>query len=357
MDTEKKYLFPLELQDQAQAVRDGFWKCLYTSAEKEMLHYWILLPQSVKPVELRPVVFQDVGLTNIGRYITEDTSPYVEVWAAYEHCRWEMNASDWLINKLDLMGEKILHQRIITHPSGSGKFADILTSKTMTSGDEVVSRYSVQKDYNPINGGGNYFLIKTSCAARDYNALANQILLIAINWDLMHRSNMMLAELLKTVSLSKKNDSGFKIPDSWQVSTLADNRLVIEHTFNEINHGVINLCIYRQDDYHSEGDIFKVATARFNQHDRAVSLSATDIVSVPNEINTAFTGDIYTCSGEVVSAAENVRAAYQMCIFKINDLWCYVEVVGPHRNHQNYYFEANIRCQEIILSTFRIEKS
>lgn len=357
MDTEKNYLFPLEYKDQEQEIRDGFWKCLYTSADKEILHYWVLLPQNIKPAELKPVVFQDVGLTNIGRYITDDTSPYIEVWAAYEHCLWEMNASDWLINKLDLMGEKILNQRVVTHPSGSGKFADILTIKTMPSGDEVVSRYTVQKDYNPVNGGGNYFLLKTACASKDYNALAGKIYLIAINWDLMHRSNMMLSELLKTVSLSKKNNSGFKIPDSWQVSTLGDNRLVIEHTFNEVNHGVINFCLYRQDDYHTEHDIFDAATARFNQHDQTVSLTTTEIETVPNDINTTFTGDLYISNGEVVSAVENVRAFYQMCIFKINNLWCYVEVVGPHRNHRDYHFEANKRCLEIILSTFHIENT
>lgn len=47
-----------------------------------------------------------------------------------------------------------LHQRLVTHPSGSGKFADALTIKTLASGDEVASRYTVQKDYNPADGGG-----------------------------------------------------------------------------------------------------------------------------------------------------------------------------------------------------------
>lgn len=70
-----------------------------------------------------------MGLTNIGCYLTTDSSPYLEVWAAYERCQWEMNASDWLFKKLTLMGEKILHQRIIDGPSGSGKFADVLTTK------------------------------------------------------------------------------------------------------------------------------------------------------------------------------------------------------------------------------------
>lgn len=58
------------MKDQEKEIREKFWKCLYTSGEKEMFHYWLLLPQNVKPAELKPVTFQEVGLTNI-----DDTSP------------------------------------------------------------------------------------------------------------------------------------------------------------------------------------------------------------------------------------------------------------------------------------------
>lgn len=85
-----------------------------------MLQYWVILPNRVKPAELTPQHLPEVGLTNLGRYATDDAQPYMEVWAAYERCQWEMNPSDWLFNKLELMGEKVLNQRLIAHPSGSG---------------------------------------------------------------------------------------------------------------------------------------------------------------------------------------------------------------------------------------------
>lgn len=248
-----------------------------------------------------------------------------------------------------------LHQRLVTHPSGSGKFADVLTIKTLASGDEVVSRYTVQKDYNPVDGGGNYFLIKVSCASDIYHSLAKDIHFIAVNWDLQHRSNMMLAELLKNVSLSSKNSSGFRVPDSWEVKVIADNRLVIEHTLEGVNYGVINLCFYSQEAYKTAEEVFQLATARFHEHDNAVSLTATALETVPNDINDTFTGPVYTCTGELVSAAEKVRAFYQMYIVNIEGNWCYAESVGKHRNHQDYHFEANKRCLEIILSTLKIE--
>lgn len=214
MNTGNNYAFPIVSTASNEEIKANYWKCLYTSADKKMLQYWVILPNRVKPAELTPQHLPEVGLTNLGRYATDDAQPYMEVWAAYERCQWEMNPSDWLFNKLELMGEKVLNQRLIAHPSGSGLFADVLTLKTHSSGDEVISRYTVQKDYNPQEGGGNYFLIKAACAARDYPALANDIYFTVVNWDLLHRSNLVLAELLKTVNLSAKNSSGFKVPES-----------------------------------------------------------------------------------------------------------------------------------------------
>lgn len=246
MNTGNNYAFPIVSTASNEEIKANYWKCLYTSADKKMLQYWVILPNRVKPAELTPQHLPEVGLTNLGRYATDDAQPYMEVWAAYERCQWEMNPSDWLFNKLELMGEKVLNQRLIAHPSGCGLFADVLTLKTHSSGDEVISRYTVQKDYNPQEGGGNYFLIKAACAARDYPALANDIYFTVVNWDLLHRSNLVLAELLKTVNLSAKNSSGFKVPESWQVNPLTETRLVVEHSFDGINYGVINLCFFRR---------------------------------------------------------------------------------------------------------------
>ena len=125
-----------------------------------------------------------------------------------------MNASDWLFNKLSMMGEKILHRRLVGNPSENGIFADVLTLKTQASGDDVISRYTVQKDYNRDSGGGNYLLLKASCASRDYPSLANEIYFTVVNWDLLHRSNLAMAELLTSVNLDGEN--AFKIPVSWQ---------------------------------------------------------------------------------------------------------------------------------------------
>ncbi|WP_168409238.1 hypothetical protein [Erwinia amylovora] len=341
--------FPLKSPFTQEEVQQRFWKCLYTSADQQMLHYWVVLPHRVQPAELTPVNFPEVGLTNIGRYITNDESPYLEVWAAYQHCRWEMNASDWLFNRLDMMGEKVLHQRIIDNPSGSGSFADVLTLKTHGSGDEVISRYTVQKDSNPKDGGGNYFLLKASCAARDYAALASDIFAIVVSWDLLHRSNLATAELLTSVDVNKT--SSFKIPASWKAKGIADNRLVVEHTLNDINYGVVNICFYPKERYQSPNDVYRDSTARFHQQDNGITLDAREMEIVANEVNEASSDVFYTCTGEIFSATENMRAYYHMVIFKQADYWCYAELVGKHKNHKDYRYEENKRCLELFLST------
>ena len=354
MDIDNDYAFPLTSVLSNDEVEANYWKCLYTSSDEKMFQYWVILPKRVQPAELNPTRIEDVGMTNLGRYVTDDAEPYMEVWVAHEHAQWEMNPADWLFNKLDLMGETIIHQRLINHPSGSGQFADVLTLKVHSSGDKVISRFTVQKDYNPTNGGGNYFLIKAACAARDYKALADNIYLTVVNWDLLHRSNLGLAELLETVNISNKNNSGFKIPESWKAKPVAENRLLIEHTFDDINYGVINLYFFSNDTLFTEQDVFNIATKRFKAQQDDITLIADALSTVPNDINPVLGENFSTCQGEISSIQENIRAFYQCYIFSIGRAWCYAELVGKKRNHHDYHFEANKRCLEIILSTFHV---
>lgn len=352
MEFNTNFSFPVNSAFSKDEIGKNFYRCLYTSADRDMLHYWVILPNSLKPAELAPVTFADTRLTNIGRYITTDDSPYLEVWAAYEHCEWEMNPSDWLLNRLEVMGERILQNRIIVNPA-SGNLMDVLTIKTHPSGDEVISRFTVQKDYNPKSGGGNYFLMKVSCASRDYEKQANNILIVATNWNLSHRSNLTTAELLNTVNLNKA--SSFKIPASWQAKLIAGNRLVIEHTINGENHGIINYYFYPVEKFQSPNEVFAAATERFKNPEHDITLTTGDIDIVPNEINEKSGYVFYVCIGEVSSVKENMQGFYQMLIFKQAGLWCYLEQIGEYRNYDGYHYEANKRCLELITASVRLD--
>lgn len=352
MSEYSSWVFPVENFYSEDEVNKKFWKCLYTAPAQEMLHYWVILPKNVQPVELNSVAFPDLGLINIGRYITQDASPYMEVWLAYERCQWEMNASDWLYKKLSMMGEQIIHQRVVGNAAEAGRFADVLTVRTHASGDEVISRYTVHKDYNPQQGGGNYFILKVSCATRDYNDLNGKMYFTAVNWDLIKRSNLALAELLNDVKFGK--GGSFKLPISWQVKGIAENRFIAEHTTDGVNYGVINFYFYLASEYTSPEAVYDSSVARFNQHGNGVVLNANEIEKVDNDINPQLSEVLFTCTGELLSENESMRAFYQMYIFNYKGVWCYIELVGRHRNKSDYYFEANKRCLEIILSTMAI---
>ncbi|MDF7647068.1 hypothetical protein F3J38_13720 [Pantoea sp. Acro-805] len=84
MNIDMDYAFPLTPGFSKEESKQRFWKCLYTSAREEMLHYWVVLPKSLRPAELELVTFHDGGLTNIGRYLTTDNSPCLEILAAYD---------------------------------------------------------------------------------------------------------------------------------------------------------------------------------------------------------------------------------------------------------------------------------
>lgn len=357
MNTESNYAFPIASTISKENIEANYWKCLYTSTEIKMLHYWVVLPKRVKPAELNPVHLAEVGLTNLGRYVTGDEQPYMEVWAAYERCQWEMNPADWLSKKLDLMGERVLNQRLIFHPSGSGFFADVLTLKVHSSGDEVVSRYTVQKDYNPQEGGGNYFLLKASCASRDYPTLVDDIHFTVVNWDLLNRSNMSLAELLYNVNLSNKKNSNFQVPESWMVKQITQTRLVVEHTIEDVNYGVINLCFYSEEMVFTAQDVFSVSTKRFHDNQPVINLTTDALSIIPNELNSTLGEQLSTCTGEILCTEEKMRAIYKCYIFNIGKVWCYAELIGRHRNKDDYHFEANKRCLEIIISSFRVNES
>ena len=68
----------------------------------QQLHYWLLLPNDVKPVNLVETTIEGLSMYCIGEYasVDEDKSR-MEVAVCYEHCKYEMNAADWLVKKLD----------------------------------------------------------------------------------------------------------------------------------------------------------------------------------------------------------------------------------------------------------------
>lgn len=162
----ENYNFPMENKFDEKYLLNNFWKCNYDSAGEEFA-YSIILPNYVKSTSVKPTETAG-GLTNLGIYNTiGDKNKYVEAWMGYEKVNEAIQPADWLKGKLDLSGEKILNQNIITARNGE-QYLDVLTKKQIKE-ESIISRFTVLKEDN------NYYLSKVSCNSTNYPELSETI--------------------------------------------------------------------------------------------------------------------------------------------------------------------------------------
>ena len=141
-------------------------------------------------------------------------------------------------------------------------------------------------------------------------ALANDIYFTVVNWDLLHRSNLVLAELLKTVNLSAKTAVDLKYRNR-QVNPL-QKRAVVEHSFDGINYGVINLC-FSQEMLFTAQDVLAFRLNGFTIENLPLRLRLKHLLLFqmslihPSEKHCGH-------AGEMFSAEEEMRAVYQCYI-------------------------------------------
>lgn len=158
----EKFSFPMENKFDEKYLLNNFWKCNYDSAGEEFA-YSIILPKYVKSTSVKPTKTVG-GLTNIGIYNTiGDENKYVEAWMGYEKVNEAIQPADWLKSKLDLSGETILNQNIITAKNGE-QYLDVLTEK-----HTIISRFTVLREDN------NYYLSKVSCDKNNYPELSETL--------------------------------------------------------------------------------------------------------------------------------------------------------------------------------------
>lgn len=351
-ELEKSFHFPIEQRLDDLFLKENFWKCLYTSAE-EQLHYWIILPNSLKPTSLHKKEIKGLDLTIIGEYTRIDDSPYLEVSVGYEFCKYEMNTSDWLLKKLYIMGEQILNYRVIEGKT-TGEYLDVLTYKKMPSGDEVISRFTCLKDFDKERNGANHFCMKASCLKKDYDNLALNIFQIVSNWDLTNKSDWQMAEVLVPFDFDFTEKVLFYYPASWQggfdkTSNEDCVRVVLTHTIDEENKGIINLFMYPENLFTSANQVQKNALRNIYNLE-GVSLDISEMVKI--ETANPFIKSLFQMEGEIDYSLENFSANIRVYVIQTNSGWYCINLVGPKPNLQNYFWEVNKRTLEIIINSF-----
>ena len=353
MEEIKKYSFPTEQELTDNYCKNNFWRCLYDSAA-DSYHYSIILPNNVKPIEVRPV--KSKTMTVIGHYIRVDTSPFLEVYVAYEYCNVEMNVSDWAQKKIYTMGESIINNRIIETKS-SGTYIDALTYYKLNEQESFITRITTLKDSFGNGNGANYFMVKARCFEQDYEELAFIILQIVSNWDLTNRSQWPLGDLLQKFSFPAKNQVDFYVPKSWDITFEVDSiKSEAPHfIFNNLtgdHNGVINAFFYQSKDIDNYQDIFEMFFQRFRELEDA-KIDLQDFEKVKNdEIKNPVIYSQYRTKGTIVNEKIDFHANIQIEIFRSDRCWYYFDMVGSLPNLQNYFWEENKRCLEIIIKSF-----
>ncbi len=351
-DLKNKLPFPVKQELSKEFLQKNFWKCLYTSASDE-LNYWMILPNNVKPVKLEPSPINDIGLTNIGKYVRVDESPYLEVQVVYEHNPYEMNASDWIEKKLYIIKEEIINFRLINGKS-TGEYLDALTYKKYPNGEEIISRLTVFKDFDKKKGGANYFCIMASCPLSDYEQLSNHIFQIVANWDLINKTDWQMAENLKPFVINFTEEVKFYVPFSWDITydvknTSSNSRFVFTHNIGDKNKGVINAYFYEMNAFKDVNLVLKKSIKRLTDLSEFKS-ELSDILKTKTS-NPAIS-EFYTSNGLFTYEIENFTSFAQVMIIKTDKGWYYFESIGPKPNLENYYWEINKRCMEIIHDSF-----
>ncbi len=349
-----EYSFPIDQSYSNEYLKTNFWKCNYTTGE-EQFHYWVILPNNVKPNKLEFVKIEQLSLTNIGQYVRNDASPYLEVQLAFENYEFEMNASDWLKKKLYIMGETIINERIIKGKS-TGNYIDVLCKKQI-GGVDIISRYTVLKDYNKKIGGANYFCIKASCEGKDYENLSLDILQIVTNWELINKSDWQMAELLSPFMDNFVEPVKFFVPYSWEGKYLNSDEInyshnVFEHKIENINKGVINTFFYKLNSFNNILEVFENNLRRFERIDDVkINIIDSGIVS-KDQIQNPFIEDLFSATGNLDSETSDFHSNITLAIIKTNLGWYYFESIGSKPNLQNNYYEVNKRCLQIMINSF-----
>lgn len=293
-------------------------------------------------------------LTIIGVYRSAAENPDVmELLVSYERSLYELNGSDWLIKKLLMSGEIILNTRIL-YDVEHGEYLDVLSYQRRPSGQEVISRSTVYKEYDEVVGGGIYFIVKASCLKKNYTKHAYDLLHMITHWELINKCDMTRSEKFQIVSIHDVVPCQFYIPASWMIRHSHDNnplvsRYVFLHNLGDQNIGAINLYVFRADLAQTAVEILEASFDRIaSENDVKHTLYKLRKKQI-NHIYNLEIDEVYTASAEVFYEQKTILI--EIKIVKTKRAWYYIEVAGPRANVGNLYWEANQRCLEMIVDS------
>lgn len=347
--------FPIKYSEELnKELKTSFWKCNDDSRSNSTLHYYLEIPNNVKPTNLDERNIRGIdSIKEIASYKKIDETPYLEVQVVYQTLEHEINPSDWLYNLLKITNEEIIQKREIK--GNSGVFLDALTSKEYPNGETVISRSTAQKNYDPSTKSAVIVSVKVSCSIKDYPILAEKIMAIATGWNFINKSDYQLAEDLKRYNTEKKNELSFYFPASWEggkfvpKNNLPDRFAVFNKQNRDKVKGTIN--IFVSTDQSSKDQLLNEALSRFEKNNIQVDLP--ELKESENIPLNEYYSEKWESFGSINDLNDKFDGDIRITIVKTKDEYLLAELVGPNRNLDYYNSARNNRAFDIVLQTLQ----
>ncbi|MEM5540157.1 hypothetical protein [Olleya sp. AS48] len=352
--TEKMELdFPIKYTDTLNSkMKTSFWKCNDDSHINSALHYYLQIPNNVKPTSLIEKNIAGINyIKEIASYRRIDENPYLEIQVVYEKLNHEINPSDWLKNLLKITKETIIDKRELK--GNAGIYLDALSSKIMPNGETVISRTTSQKNYDPSTKTAVIVSVKVSCALKDYPSLAEEIMAIATGWDFINKSKYQLAEDLKIFDEEKTKDLTFYYPVSWGFGKFIASKgnperfAIFNKNDRNVSKGAINIFI--DEDENDEKKLFEKILKRFNNNDVKVNITELKEVFNSNE----YIEKQWNSKGKIDQKDSLRDGEISIHVLKIKKALILLEMVGVNKEYDYYESARNTRALQLIIQTLK----
>lgn len=347
--------FPIKYSDELNAkLKESFWKCNDDSKSDSSLHYYLEIPNNVKPTNLTEKNIPGIDtIKEIASYRRIDDAPYIEVQVVYQPLKHEINPSDWLYNLLDITKETIIDKREIK--GDAGIYLDALSIKEFPNGEKVVSRSTAQKNYDPATKTLNIVSVKVSCSLKDYPNLSEEIMAIATGWNFINKSNYQLGEDLKRLDTKKKNNLSFYFPNSWNGGKFIpkdgnpERVAIFNKNDNKETKGAINIFISELKE--TKEKLYNQITERFTSNDITLNLSELEKNSQFSANN--YYNEHWQSIGTIIDKSKNFQGSIRISIVKTVDELILIELVGPNKVQDYYNAARNNRAFDLLLQTLQ----
>lgn len=344
----EEYTFKKDHELSPNFLKKNFYKLRYSLGNSNV-DYWIVLPNYVKEFSTRENKLKSLDISLIGQY-TSTTESFFDVEVFYEHLKFDINPSDWIMRKLSRLNETILEKDDFKDKS-TGVYADVLTAKEISTGERFISRITVKKNFDYENGGANYVGVRVMCREVNYNNLSDFVLHTVYNWDFDKKGDWQLAERIVPHHIKMRNKLFFYVFESWKIfGEVAEplNHLMIRQEANDQNSGVINIFEVETEKNANIEDLFKSYINRVELTD----VDLNEIEDVSAILKNPEISHAWKREGIIQNTKEQFRSHATLYIILIENTYYYIESLGSSANYENYNWEINRRQSALILDSF-----